>query len=157
MATKRTPKGDKPADEVGQLAMDRYLSRISGPLIDRIDIHVEVPAVPHKQLMGEGRGTDSANMQGQVLAARKIQTDRNGSSTKPNSALSGKELDRIAKLDDAGREIVKQAMTELGLSARAYDKVRRVARTIADLDGKEAIEMNHVAEAISYRLLDRRR
>ena len=122
MATKRTPKGDKPADEVGQLAMDRYLSRISGPLIDRIDIHVEVPAVPHRQLMSDGRGTDSATMQSQVIAARKVQTERNGGSTKPNSARSGKELDRLAKLADAGREVVKQAMTELGLSAQAYDK-----------------------------------
>src|SRR5712691_2856791 len=89
MATKRTPKGDKPTDQVGQREMERYLSRISGPLIDRIDIHVEVPAVPHRQLLGDGRGTDSATMRAQVLAARQIQSTRNGSTTKPNSALSG--------------------------------------------------------------------
>lgn len=152
-----TPKGDKPADEVGQRAMDRYLSRISGPLIDRIDIHVEVPAVPHRQLMGDSRGTDSATMRRQVTAARQVQTTRNGGPMRPNATLTGRELDRFAKLDEPSRELIKQAMTELGLSARAYDKVRRVARTIADLEGKEPVEMPHVAEAISYRLLDRQK
>ncbi len=151
-----TPKGDKPTDAFSQREMDRYLSRLSGPMIDRIDLHIEVPAVPHRQLMGTQRGTDSATMRAQVIAARQRQTARNGGSTRPNSSLSGKELDRLATLDEPGRELLRQAMHELGLSARAYDKVRRVSRTIADLEGADAIAMYHVAEAIQYRLLDRK-
>jgi magnesium chelatase family protein len=150
-----TPKGNKPADEMGQRAMERYLSKISGPLIDRIDIHVEVPTVPHAQLMGAAKGTDSRTMREQISAARAVQAKRNGGPMRPNATLSGRELDKHAKLDEQGREVLKQAMTELGLSARAYDKVRRVARTIADLEGKENIAAHHVAEAVSYRLLDR--
>ncbi len=152
-----TPKGGKPQDAFEQKAMDKYLARLSGPLIDRIDIHVEVPAVPHRQLMGETRGTDSATMRSRVMAARQTQVKRNGSATRPNSGLSGKELDRYAKLDASGQELLKQAMTELGLSARAYDKVRRVARTIADLEDRIDIESHHVAEAVGYRLLDRQK
>ena len=151
-----TAKGTKPTDEFSQRQMDNYLSRLSKPLIDRIDIHVEVPAVPHHQLTGNApRGTSSATMRQQVLAARAIQTTRNGGPTRPNSTLSGKELDQHAALDNAGKEVLKQAMTELGLSARAYDKIRRVARTIADLEGSENVQQQHVAEAVGYRVLDR--
>jgi magnesium chelatase family protein len=150
-----TPKGDKPTDDVGKGAMERYLAKLSGPMIDRIDIHVEVPAVPYKQLTGAPSGTNSTTMRTQVAAARKVQAQRNGGTLKPNSTLSGRELDKLAVLDDPGREVLKQAMTELGLSARAYDKVRRVARTIADIDGKAAIALEHIAEAVGYRLLDR--
>lgn len=151
-----TPKGDKPTDAFDQRAMERYLSRISGPLIDRIDIHVEVPAVPHNQLMAGARGTDSATMRQMVVGARQTQATRNGGPHRPNSSLSGRELDRHAVLDGPSRELVKQAMNELGLSARAYDKIRRVSRTIADLEGKPSVEVHHVAEAVGYRLLDRR-
>ncbi len=154
-----TAKGTKPTDEYSQRQMDNYLSRLSKPLIDRIDIHVEVPAVPHHQLTGNApRGTDSATMRSMVLAARAIQTKRNGPpgvAPRPNSTLSGKELDQHAALDNAGKEVLKQAMTELGLSARAYDKIRRVARTIADLEGSENVQQQHVAEAVGYRVLDR--
>ena len=152
-----TPKGDKPADEVGQRAMDRYLAKLSGPVIDRIDIHVEVPPVPYKQLTGQRNGSSSAALREQVLAARKRQLARGNGSGKPkrNALLSGRELDQVAVLDDAGKDLLKQAMSELGLSARAYDKIRRVARTIADLEASEAVKAQHVAEAISYRLLDR--
>jgi magnesium chelatase family protein len=150
-----THKGDKPTDEYGRKAMEKYLSKLSGPLIDRIDIHVEVPAVPHSQLMGEGvKGTSSAQMREQVIKCRARQGARNGG--KPNSALSGRELDKLAKLDAASKEVLKQAMNELGLSARAYDKIRRVSRTIADLEGAAEIQLHHVAEAIQYRLLDRK-
>lgn len=135
-------------------AMERYLSSVSGPLIDRIDLHVEVPAVPWKQLQGEAAGTTSAQMRERVLAARERQHARQGPTL--NAKLRGKDLDRLAAIDDAARAVLGQAMTELGLSARAYDKVRRVARTIADLDGADAIGLPHVAEAIQYRLLDRR-
>ena len=137
--------------------MDRYLAKLSGPLIDRIDIHVEVPKVPYQQLTGKRSGSTSADLRTQVLSAREIQQRRNGGPLKRNAVLSGRELDEHAQLDDAGKDVLKQAMTELGLSARAYDKVRRLARTIADLEQSEDIQLPHVAEAISYRLLDRER
>ncbi len=155
-----TPKGDVPRDEVGKKAMDRYLSKLSGPLIDRIDIHVEAPAVPWKELsagMAERgpKGTSSAEMRRQVLAAREIQIKRQGAGT-PNSRLSGKQLDTLAPLSEDAKHVLGQAMAELGLSARAYDKIRRVARTIADLAGVEGIGVEQVSEAIGYRLLDRK-
>jgi magnesium chelatase family protein len=150
-----TPRGDMPTGEVGKRAMDQYLSRLSGPLIDRIDIHVEAPAVPWKQLSAAPRGTGSAQMREQVLAARRRQVARQGPAT-PNARLSGRQLDQFAAMDDAARTVLGQAMTELGLSARAYDKIRRVARTIADLEGAAAVTSAHVAEAVQYRLLDRK-
>lgn len=151
-----TPGGEFATDEVSQKAMDKYLAKVSGPLVDRIDIHVEVPRVPFKQLQGEPTGTGSAEMRDKVMQARAVSTERNGGPLRTNSTLRGKELDKLAKLDDEGTELLRRAMTELGLSARAYDKIRRVARTIADLDGIEAISAHHVGEAIQYRLLDRK-
>ncbi|MBC7834021.1 MAG: ATP-binding protein, partial [Phycisphaerales bacterium] len=150
-----TPKGDMPVDQVGRRAMDHYLSRLSGPLIDRIDIHVEAPAVPFKQLAAAPIGTSSAQMRERVLAARQRQIARQGPTT-PNSRLSGKQLDAMAPMAEAARTMLGQALTELGLSARAYDKIRRVSRTIADLDGADTITIAHVAEAVGYRLLDRK-
>lgn len=152
-----TPKGYKPSDEFSRRQMDQYLSKISGPLIDRIDIHVEIPPVPFQMLAGKPNGTGSEQMRKMVSAARAIQAKRNGGPATPNSALTGRQLDRFAPLDDSSRELLRQAMTELGLSARAYDKVRRVARTIADLECTEKIDLRHVAEAVQYRLLDRQR
>ncbi len=148
-----TPKGDMPAGEVGRRAMEQYLSRLSGPLLDRIDVHVEAPAVSWNELSKAPVGTSSATMRQRVLAARLRQLERQGI---PNARLSGKQLDSLAVLDDQSRSMVGNAMTELGLSARAYDKVRRVSRTIADLEDSETIQPQHVAEAIGYRLLDRR-
>lgn len=150
-----TPKGDMPRDEFGKRAMDRYLAKLSGPLIDRIDLHVEAPAVPWKQLSSAPIGTSSKQMREQVLAARERQNTRQGAST-PNSRLSGRQLDKLAPMTEEARTVLGQAMTELGLSARAYDKVRRVSRTIADIEGAESIGPGHVAEAVSYRLLDRK-
>jgi magnesium chelatase family protein len=150
-----TPKGNAPTDEVSRRAMEKYLAKISGPLIDRIDIHVEVPPVPYQQLTGKRTGTDSATMRNAVLAARQRQFDRMKSHLKPNSTLTGRELDTHAPLDDAGQHLLREAMTSLGLSARAYDKVRRVARTIADLESSDRVTAHHVAEAVQYRLLDR--
>ncbi len=150
-----TPKGDSPTDEISRRQMERYLSKISGPLIDRIYIHVEVPAVPFGQLDSAQRGTDSKTMWQQVVAARQIQLKRNGSPTKTNSTLSSRDLDEFVQVDAEGRLLMKQAMTELGLSSRAYDKIRRVACTIADLEDCMDVGVQHVAEAIQYRLLDR--
>ena len=150
-----TPKGDKPTDDVSQRQMDRYLAKISGPLIDRIDLHVEVPPVPFAQLSGGRSGTDSATLRSRVVAARAVQAQRNGGPLRTNRTLNGRELDRLAALPPDAAELLKQAMTDLGLSARAYDKVRRVARTIADLEQSPAVALPHVAEAVQYRLLDR--
>ncbi len=151
-----TPKGYKPTDELSQKQADAYLSKISGPLIDRVDIHVEVPPVPYKQLAGERTGSDSATLRRQVVAARRRATDRNGGDTRPNSTLRGSELDELATMTPPASALLKSAITELGLSARAYDKIRRLARTIADLDNAETLDQQHVAEAVGYRLLDRR-
>ncbi len=148
-----TPRGDVAPGEVGRREMDRYLSRISGPLLDRIDIHIEAPAVPVKQLQGAADGTGTAEMRERAQQARQIQLDRQGT---PNAALSGKQLDSLAELGETARTLLAGAMSELGLSARAYDKIRRIARTIADLAGGGAIQDDHVSEAVGYRLLDRR-
>jgi magnesium chelatase family protein len=134
---------------------DRYLAKLSGPLLDRIDIHVEVPAVPYPELTGRKPGTDTAAMRAGVLRAREIQHKRYGDATH-NAALSTKQMKAHCDLSEGCLLIMRQAMTELGLSARAYDKVRRVARTIADLEGLAEIQEHHLAEAIQYRLLDRK-
>lgn len=136
--------------------IERYMSKISGPLLDRIDIHIEVPAVPFRELSGESSGTDSSLMRDSVSAARAIQRARfAGSSTRYNGRMSNRQIRQFCKLDDAGHNLMKGAMAELGLSARAHDKILRVARTIADLEGSERIEQTHVSEAINYRMLDR--
>jgi magnesium chelatase family protein len=150
-----TPKGDIAPGEVGKRDMERYLSRISGPLLDRIDIHVEAPAVPFKQLRTAPIGTSTARMREQVAAARKVQAARQGLAT-PNARLSGRQLDKFAPLETEAESLLGAAMTQLGLSARAYDKIRRTSRTIADLAGEKAISTAHISEAISYRLLDRK-
>ena len=151
-----TPKGDMPAGEVGRLAMERYLSKISGPLLDRIDIHVEAPAVPWSELSKRQRtGTDTATMRETAAQARLRQVKRQGAA-KPNSRLSGRELDEFAPMEMDAVSILGQAMSELRLSARAYDKIRRVARTIADVDGSDELRTPHVTEAVGYRLLDRK-
>jgi magnesium chelatase family protein len=136
-------------------ARDRYLDKLSGPLLDRIDIHVEVPAVPYPELTGKHRGTDSQTMRQRVLAARQIQQKRFGDATL-NAHMSSKQLKSFCELSPGCLLLMRQAMTELGLSARAYDKVRRVARTFADLEQAADIQEHHLAEGIQYRLLDRR-
>lgn len=135
--------------------IDKYLARISGPLIDRIDIHIEVPAVPYRELRGDRDGTPSAEMREQVIAARRRQAARNNGSSVCNGRMSSRDLRKWCKLDDSGELILRQAMTELGLSARAHDKVLRICRTIADLAESESIQAQHVSEAIQYRRLDR--
>jgi magnesium chelatase family protein len=136
--------------------IERYMSKISGPLLDRIDIHIEVPAVPYKELSSERAGTTSAMMREQVVAARAIQAQRfAGSRTRYNGQMSSRQIRTYCKLDDASEETLRTNVNDLGLSARAHDKVLRVARTIADLEGKESIQQHHLQEAINYRMLDR--
>lgn len=149
-----TPRGEMARDEVSQRAMEKYLAKISRPLIDRIDIHIEVPAVAYKQLVSRRRGTDTATIRKRVLEARRVQCRRQGPQT-TNAQLSGGLLDQCVALDEISQTLLGQAMTELGLSARAYDKIRRVARTIADLDGSENVALHHISEGVQYRLLDR--
>ena len=136
-------------------AREKYLSKLSGPLLDRIDIHVEVPAVPYRELTGKTAGTSSAQMREHVERARKVQHKRFTDQT-TNASMNAKQLKAHCELSDSCLLLMKQAMDELGLSARAYDKVRRVARTIADIEGVEKIAEHHLAEAVQYRLLDRR-
>jgi magnesium chelatase family protein len=138
-------------------AIERYMGRISGPLIDRIDIHVEVPPVAWKQLRSESAGASSEQMRAQVIIVRDVQRQRFGpESTTTNATMSPRQLRAHCKLDTAGETLLKQAMTELGLSARAHDKVLRIARTVADLDNQPSIAPHHLAEAIQYRRLDRK-
>jgi len=136
--------------------IENYTSRLSGPLVDRIDIHVEVPAVPFTELRSQRDGIDSAALRQQVLCARHRQRERFGEKPMLNAYMSARQVKQHCKLDTAGEGVLRMAVTELGLSARAHDKVLRVARTIADLDGKTDIAMEHVAEAVQYRKLDRR-
>lgn len=136
--------------------IDKYLARISGPLIDRIDIHVEVPAVAYRELRTDRDGTPSAEMREQVLAARRRQQARfDGQTRLTNARMTSRQLRKHCRIDDAGEMVLQQAMTELGLSARAHDKVLRISRTIADLAESESIQAEHISEAIHYRRLDR--
>ena len=136
--------------------IDRYLSRISGPLLERIDIHIEVPAVPISALRDMQPGTDSATLRAQVHRALDVQRERFGqSTTTTNGRMSSRELRKHATIDAEGERVLRQAVSELGLSARAHDKVLRVARTIADLAGEEQVSSTHLSEAIQYRRLDR--
>jgi magnesium chelatase family protein len=136
----------------------RYRSRLSGPLVDRLDIHVAVPPVEVSALTRSGGGESSADVRARVARARETQrarTARLGASARVNAALSGTELERVAALDRDGRRLIEAAVEKLGLSARAFVKVLRVARTIADLEGEAKVRAPHVAEAIQGRLLDR--
>jgi magnesium chelatase family protein len=134
----------------------RYRRRISGPLLDRIDLHVDVPALPPPVLDAAPAGPSSAQMRERVVRARAAQASRaEGRGARCNARLRGTALRRLCGPDAEGRGLLSRAVEKLGLSARAHDKVLRVARTIADLEGSEAVRARHVAEAIQYRGLDR--
>ncbi len=136
--------------------VERYMSKISGPLLDRIDIHIEVPAVPFRDLSDAPVGSSSADMRAQVETARQAQRQRfNGTTARDNGRMSHRQIREHCLLSRDGTNLLKNTMDELGLSARAHDKILRVARTIADLAESEAIEPDHLNEAINYRMLDR--
>jgi len=130
----------------------RYRGRISGPLLDRIDLQIEVPAVPQLELVKAGGGETSEAVQARAEAAYQRQHARQG---KPNAKLEVKEIDALCHPDAAGETLLKNAIAKMGLSARAYHRVLKVARTIADLAGQERIASAHIAEAIQYRRMDK--
>ena len=136
--------------------VEKYLSRISGPLLDRIDLHVEVPAVPFAQLAEAPPGPTSADLLTLVLDARARQADRfKGKGPGVNGRMTPREVRKYCPLKPDAAGLLKAAMEELGLSARAHDKVLRVARTMADLDGSDSIQPQNIAEAVGFRSLDR--
>ena len=138
------------------MQIDRYLSRISGPLLDRIDIHIEVPPVPFRELANKRSGTGSVAMREDVIRARAIQQQRFEDRTPGlNGTMTPRQIRHFCKLEREAEDLLKSAMDEMGLSARAHDKILRVSRTIADLDGEETIGVVHLTEAINYRTLDR--
>ncbi|MCK6615925.1 MAG: YifB family Mg chelatase-like AAA ATPase [Ignavibacteriaceae bacterium] len=137
--------------------IQKYMSRISGPLLDRIDIHIEVPAVKYKELSSEAGGEPSADIRKRVIKSRMRQYARfkDQPHIYNNADMGSKEVRTYCKLDGSGNELLKMAMTRLGFSARAYDRILKVARTIADLSDSEQIQAQHISEAIQYRSLDR--
>ncbi|MBG0781597.1 MAG: YifB family Mg chelatase-like AAA ATPase [Bacteroidales bacterium] len=137
--------------------VQKYLNKISGPLMDRIDLHVEVVPVAFKDLTEHRRGEESHLIRERVIQARKIQEQRfaNNPSIHANAQMSSKLLNQVCEIDDTGRALLKNAMERLSLSARAYDRILKVSRTIADLEQSEHIKTEHLAEAINYRSLDR--
>jgi magnesium chelatase family protein len=137
--------------------IERYMSKMSGPLLDRIDIHIEVAAVPFKELSTGPKGTDTATMREQVEAARARQATRfAGAAKQTNGQMTSRQVRQVCQLDAASRDLLESSVNEQGLSARAHDKILRVARTIADLDDSDTIRQDHVGEAVNYRALDRR-
>ncbi|MCF8068932.1 MAG: YifB family Mg chelatase-like AAA ATPase [Desulfobacterales bacterium] len=134
----------------------RYRSKISGPLLDRIDIHVEVPAVPYKDLMKETKTEPSTTIAKRVAEARLIQSERfSRAKIFCNSQMGSRQIKKYCQIDDASCKMLEAAIDRLGLSARAYNRILKIARTVADLDHQEAINAGHVAEAVQYRNLDR--
>ena len=157
-ATSRTPDGKMPSESRSSpREIQNYLGRISGPLLDRIDLHIEVPAVKFRDIASEQTGEMSAQIRERVVAARRRQQERFKSKPKItcNARMGTRELKSYCALDEATMELLKFAMADLNLSARAYDRILKVARTIADLAGTEKIVGDHVSEAIQYRSLDR--
>jgi magnesium chelatase family protein len=131
--------------------IQRYLSKISGPLLDRIDLHIELPAVPYKEMRADEQGATSAEIRARVERARAIQHARGYY----NAQLPTRLLRKLCRLDEAGERTLEMAMRKLALSARAHDRILKVARTVADLDESETVSAKHLAEAVQYRSLDR--
>lgn len=156
-----SPTGDwyDPSDPAGAspAQMQRYLNKISGPLLDRIDLHIEVQKVSYEELSSKARGESSAAIRERVMQAREVQTQRfmGIKGVYCNAQMNTKMSRKICTLDDKSAGMLKKAITSLGLSARAYDRILKVSRTIADIERSETIQSNHIAEAIQYRSLDR--
>jgi len=131
--------------------IQRYLGKISGPLLDRIDIHLEVPAVPYKEMRGNDANESSADIRAVVERTRAIQRARGFY----NAQLPTRHIRKLCMLDEAGERTLEMAVRRMGLSARAHDRILKLARTIADLGESKAISAKHVAEAVQYRSLDR--
>jgi magnesium chelatase family protein len=137
--------------------IQKYVGKISGPLLDRIDIHVEVPAVKYNELASKREGETSAQIRRRVIAAREVQSKRfkDMPGMYSNADMQSNDIKQFCQIDTTGAELLKMAMDKLGLSARAYDRILKVSRTIADLAGSENIRPEHLSEAIQYRSLDR--
>jgi magnesium chelatase family protein len=137
--------------------VQKYLNKISGPLLDRIDIHLEVVPVPFKKLAELGTSENSESVRKRVIEARKVQEKRfaEHKNVYSNAQMNSKLIRKYVQLDEAGNELIKNAMDKLGLSARAYDRILKVARTIADMDNEDRVQAHHLSEAIHYRSLDR--
>lgn len=161
MATQPCPCGyfgdPKRECRCSPVQVERYRDRISGPLLDRIDIHVEVPAVQHREMASNELGEASAVIRERVERAREVQRARfdGKGKVRVNARMSSKLIKAHCQPGEDAEGMLKMAMTELNLSARAYDRILKVARTIADLDSADAIGAQHIAEAIQYRTLDR--
>ncbi len=136
----------------------KYLQRISGPLLDRIDIHIEVPRLRQDEMIqGSGNGEPSGSIRSRVLAARSRQKERFEATTLHcNAHMGAKQIRQFCRVTDDVKDLLRAAISQLGLSARAYDRILKLARTIADLDAEADIQLAHVAEAIQYRALDRK-
>ena len=155
---KPTPDGKMPGESRSSpREIQSYLGRVSGPLLDRIDLHIEVPQVKFREMSSAQTGETSAQIRERVIAARKIQTARFANKIKVtcNARMGSRALKSFCELDEATLDLLKHAMTEYNLSARAYDRMLKVARTIADLAGSEKIQADHIGEAIQFRSLDR--
>ena len=154
----RTPDGKMPHESKSTpREIQNYLGKISGPLLDRIDLHIEVPPVKFREISGAQTGETSAQIRERVIAARRRQHARFADKPKItcNARMATRELKQFCVLDEATTELLKNAMTHYNFSARAYDRILKVARTIADLAGSENITSDHVSEAVQFRSLDR--
>jgi len=140
-----------------EYVVKRYLNKISGPLMDRIDLHIEVPAVKFDELSSKEKGETSKVIRERVLKTRDIQEKRfiNYEGVYHNAQMTAKLLDKFCEIDDSGQTLLKLAMNKMGLSARSYARILKVSRTIADLENSKDIKPNHIAEAIQYRSMDR--
>ena len=147
---------DDPNNTSSQTEMQRYMNKLSGPLLDRIDIHIEVQKVEFEQLAEKRKGESSLAIRERVLKAREVQAQRyKNLNINYNAQMGSKEIEQYCELDDVSKNLIKNAMERLNLSARAYDRILKVARTIADLESSENINASHISEAIQYRSLDR--
>ncbi len=139
------------------MQIQKYMAKVSGPLLDRIDLHIEVPAVKYNELSAKAPGELSSSVRDRVVKTRNIQHVRfkGRKGVYANAHMQPKDIQQYCKLDKGGEELLKMAITKLGLSARAYDRILKVSRTIADLGNSPDIRPEHLSEAIQYRSLDR--